>query len=241
MDGKKMFVIQQLSTFLIATIMVFGGPYRWIFFILYFIAISWASLMLTKKRGVKPDEILAGRILYEEKNTREVMVRDEKLIEEMRVQGKMLTLTFATFGIAIMIFWIAGYFHSNFTAFVRATISNDIYFAEFLYWVVVLEIIGIVNLALRKVMMPKQQLPLMPSRYIVTDRGIVIPGITGFALKFPLKGYSIKLDEKRSFVEIEGKGLRLRLYTSRPRRLYDIITRFGHERETLKSGSSSHE
>ncbi|HIC98490.1 MAG TPA: DUF2208 domain-containing protein [Pyrodictiaceae archaeon] len=239
MDGKKMFLIQQLSTFLIATIMVFGGPYRWILFILYFVAISWASLMLTRKRGAKPDEILAGRIFYEEKNTREVMVRDEKLIEEMRVQSRMLTLTFATLVIAIAIFWVAGYFHSEFTAFVRAAISDNIYFAEFLYWVIVLEIIGIVNLALRKVMMPKQQLPLMPNRYIVTDRGIVIPGVMGFALKFPLEGYSIKLNEERNFVEIEGKGLRLRLYTSRPRRLYDIITRFGYEHKTSKSKTSS--
>jgi len=238
MDGKKLFVLQQLSTFLIAAIMVFGGPYRWLFFILYFIVISWASLILTKKRGVRPDEVLAGRIFYEERNTREVMVRDEKLIEEMRVQGKMLTWMFASFGIAIMVFWIASYFHSNFTTFVRASIVNDIYFAEFLYWVVVLEIIGITNLALRKLVMPKQQLPLMPSRYIVTDRGIVIPGVMGFALKFPLKGYSVKLDEKRSFVEIEGRGLRLRLYTSRPRRLYDLITRLSREREISKSESS---
>jgi len=238
MDGKKMLVIQQLSTFLIAAIMVFGGPYRWILFILYFIAISWASLLLARKRSAKPDEVLAGKVLYEEKNIREVVIRDEKLIEEMRVQGRVLTLTFATLIIAIIVFWIAGYFHTNFIEAVCATISNNIYFAEFLFWVVILEIIGIINLVLRKVLMPKQQLPIMPNRYVVTDKGIVVPGIMGFALKFPLKGYNIKLDERRGFVEIEGKGLRLRLYTSKPRRLYDIITRFSYECGSSQSKSS---
>jgi len=237
MDGKKMLVIQQLSTFLIAAIMVFGGPYRWILFILYFIAISGASLILIRRRSAKPDEVLAGKILYEEKNIREIIMKDEKLIEEMRVQSKILTLTFATLIIAIIIFWVAGYFHTSFIEIIRTTISNNLYFAEFLYWVAILEVIGVINLILRRILMPKQQLPIMPNRYIVTDKGIVVPGIMGLALKFPLKNYSVKLDEKRGFVEIEGKGLRLRLYTSRPRRLYDIITRFSHERERSKSKS----
>lgn len=76
---------------------------------------------------------------------------------------------------------------------------------------------------------------LIPSEYVITDRGIVLDNRT--PVLFPINRNVVKVNSKRRFVELESSvgqagsrmSSRVRLYATSPRKIYDLIISFSSE------------
>ena len=85
-----------------------------------------------------------------------------------------------------------------------------------------------------------KKLPMVnvPSQYTVTDKGIVIKGMLSTkGIAFPLPNETnVNINEERRFVEIIKEGKRtitkLRFYSKNPKRLYEIIKKYGKMEQT---------
>jgi len=108
--------------------------------------------------------------------------------------------------------------------------------AHFLAYLVYFEGLFIISQAsylwaLRKV--GKITMIQMPQAFTVTEKGIVFQGIVGKSgFRFPLPAEAkLNIDEKRRFVEIVIEGKRsvskIRLYTRNPKRLLEVLKRYG--------------
>jgi uncharacterized membrane protein len=188
----------------------------------------------------KPEEVEDARELFQEESVRELQMKDEGLAKDIEAQSRaLMALNLALLvGLAyFVVFWrfldpLYLYFKENVVADDRA--------AHFLAFLVYLEGYFVIStvatyIASRRI----GPLPMinMPSSYKVTEKGIVYKGlISKTALPFPLpSGVEVRLDESRRFVELVKRDKRsvvvLRLYSKNPRRLYQIIKRYGLREE----------
>ncbi|MEB2836234.1 MAG: DUF2208 domain-containing protein [Desulfurococcales archaeon] len=206
-----------------------------LFWILMFVVQSRLGKGPLGHGRVRPEDVLEGRKLYEEKNVREIQMRDEMLLKEIQEQSKIsmyLSLAMLVGLVYFMVAWkqvpaidhyIAGYIGEGRLSLFLA------YLAYFEGYFVIYQ--GLTSYALRKVkIITTINTPLS---YVVTDKGIVTKGIFGrTAIKFPLPpDVQVRVDEKRSFVELVKRGkrtvLKIRFYARNARRLGDIIRRKG--------------
>jgi uncharacterized membrane protein len=225
----KLIAISQLSILVFALVLSLA-PQLYLALVLAYIFGMGAITAIQQRRfarSAKLDDVLSGRKLFEEQKAMDIAVADEELARELTGQVKMLVASFLGLGVAVGIFaaisLVRGQVVQGFTA-----LTGSEKLANFLYWLLLFEILFIASRAATLLVAKgaqKQQPPLIPSRYVVTDRGVAVPGVIGLALAFPLpSGYEVRVNEKRKFVEIaDSRGRRLRLYTRNPRRLYELI------------------
>ena len=189
---------------------------------------------------VSPDDVMKSRKLYEEKNLREIQSKDEGLIEDMRSQLKLSTYMFAGTFVGLAYFWIIWPHVPDLHEYLRGFIDNG-FIVGFLAFLLYLEGFFIISqatifIALWKV--GKVTTLVMPNEYIVTVKGIVYRGLlSNTAIGFPLShDVIVRFDDKRSLVDIIMEGKRsvniVRLYSRNPKRLYEIIRRYGLEKES---------
>lgn len=185
------------------------------------------------------DDVIKARKLIEEKNLRELQSKDEGLIGDMQSQLRFSTFMMMGTFVGLLYFLIAwrripelyellkGYLGSDF-------LSHMIAFLLYLEGFYVISQLS-TEIALR--MTGRIKVISMPNEYIVTTKGIVYRGLlSSTAIAFPLNPHvDVRLEEKRGFVDIVNEGKRsstiIRLYSRDPRRLYDVIRRYGLQRE----------
>jgi len=185
------------------------------------------------KGKASPDRILSGKKLYEEKRTRDIQMKDEKLFEDLQEQSKftiyMSLGSFLGIGYFILLWPMVDKLYNS----VLPMVGND-KLAHFIAFLVFFEGLFVINQlsmiwALRKV--GKVTMVNIPQSYIITDRGIVIKGLVGkTGLEFPLPdGVEIRYDQKRGFAELvkySSKSItKIRLYARNPRRVYELLKR----------------
>ena len=225
----RMLLVSQVSIIVFALVLGVAPHLYLAAFIAYLFVIAATTVATQRRlgRGGRADEILAGRKLYEERNALDIAVRDEQLTTELSKQARQLLLSFASLGVAVAVFGAASMVKSDMIAFLRGATGSDV-LANFLYWLIIFETIFAASrlTGLAFGVKPSQQPPFIPSRYVVTDRGIVVPSIISTAIRFPLpEDYEITVNERRGFVEIrDPRGRSIRLYARNPRRLYELIT-----------------
>ncbi len=229
MDGGfKAIALGQVSILLFALVLAFA-PHLYVAVIIAYLVLMGALMTISQRRfarTAKVEDILDGRKLFEERNAVDIAVSDEELARELSQQMRMMLYSFIGFGIAIAIFASASAFHGQIVEFFKGLLGVES-LANFAYWLLVFETVFVatrlttIMLGGRKTIQP----PMVPSRFIVTDKGIVVPSLLGLALRFPLpEDYRVEVNERRRFVEIsDPRGRRVRLYTRNPRRLYELI------------------
>ncbi len=188
-----------------------------------------------------PEEILSGKRLYSEEKIRELQMKDEKLLEEIQAQSKFSMYTsLATFAGIAYFFALWPKINALYNYFLPRVGGNEI-LAHFIAFLIFFEGLFIVNqVALFYAMKKAGRMPVVniPQSYTVTDKGIVLKGIVNrTGIRFPLpEDVEVKVNTKRGFVDIvkEGKRTitRIRLYSRNPKRLYDIIRRYGSARSS---------
>lgn len=210
----------------------------WLLVFLFFIIFVLIQVRMSRgalgQGKVKAEEIESDKVIYEEKNLRELQMNDEGLLAEMQQQSKASMLMSAgTFAALLYFFLLWGRIpslHSFFAS--QFGLSDKV--AMFLAFLVYFEGAFVINQIIilytaRK--MGKMPVINMPQGFKVTEKGIILQGLLGRqAIKFPLPSdVSIQVDERRKFVELVKDGKRsitkIRLYTRNPKRVYDLIVR----------------
>lgn len=237
--GKRALITQLYLVAYSAVAAIVGrGKLLWLV-ILLFIVVMVVFQSRTSKGPLgharaKPEDLLASRKLYEEDNLREVQMKDEGLLHELQEQSRVSMYMSVSMIIALAYFFllwnripaIEEYLESHYGLSGRL----GLFIAFLLYfegYFIITQAATV--LALRKA----GKIPVinMPQKFTITEKGIVLHGVVGkSAVPFPLpEDAKLRVDEKRRFVEIVREGRRsvtkLRLYTRRPRRVYDLISR----------------
>jgi len=215
------------------------GPLLYALFFLFIIM----TILLQSRRGksplgtkkVKPEEILSGRRLYEEKSAREIQMKDEKLLVEIQDQSKAtMTLTMSSF-VGLIYFFILWRHIYDIEGLIQPHVGAE-KLALFLAFLLYFEGFFVVSTGLQLYAMRRiGKMPLynMPTAFTVTDRGIVLKGLIGQSgIPFPLPdNVKISYNAKRGYAEIvredEKSIVKLRFYTRNPKKLADILERYG--------------
>ncbi|MEM1774552.1 MAG: DUF2208 family protein [Acidilobaceae archaeon] len=185
--------------------------------------------------SVKVEEVMSAKRLYEEKNLREIQMKDEGLLRDMQPQFRYMMLLNLGLLVGLLYFFLAwgriGDLHSIFYSF-----TGNEKIASFLAFLIYMEGFFIINqasmiLALKRV--GKVLFIVYPNEYIVTVKGIVYKGLlSNTAIGFPLpQNVNAILDTNRGFVDLVNEGKRttsiIRLYSRNPKRVYEIIKKHG--------------
>ena len=230
MSQWRLVLVSQASMLVFALVISYAPQLYWAVLLVYFIVLG-STMFMAQRRftgKVSANEVLMGRRLYAEDKAMDIAVKDEELTRELAAQFRPMVMSFVGLVIAIAVFWLFSAFHGSIVDALKPVVGSE-KLANFLYWVIVFETVFIATrvtgYAFAGGLLKGSQPPFIPSKYVVTDRGIAIPGALGVAIPFPLPSeYRVTLNERRGFVEIvDGKGRRIRLYARNPRRLYELI------------------
>ena len=202
--------------------------------IIAFIALMMFIAYRGQSGGVpreKVEEVLSSRLLYSEGQLEKIMAEDKALVEEYSRIMKATTLPLlVTFPVAIGLFMLLPGVYSRLVQSLGFTGP----LARMVEWLLVFETISAFTFGLRAFMARRHSVThmLMVARsFEVREKGLVVHGgIRPMVIPFPLSNeYRLEVDESRRFVELveEKRKLRIRLYTSRPRRVYELIRRLG--------------
>ncbi len=244
---SRMIALNQLYIIVYSALAAVIGVNIYLFLLIFvFIAISMiVQTVLTSsnlnEKGSYVAEILSGKRLFHEDNTRAIQTRDQQIYLDLQEQTKFSLYT--TFGVLIGLayffaLWRDVPYLANFIALkafgasmadlpsLEARASLFIAFLAYFEGYFVINQ-AIMTWALRRV----QKLPALnvPASYTITDKGVVIKGlVTTKGIKFPLPpDVRVNLDRNRRFVELIREGRRtvtkLRFYTKNPDKLYDIL------------------
>ena len=240
-DLRYRILIGQASMILYSLMLALLGRSGKTFLLVFILIILFSVLMSRRAKSplgagsVRPEEVLQGRKLYEETQVRELQQRDKGLIMDMQEQSKFTMYSMVGMIAAMAYFFLLWPYIDYLYLYVAGALGEG-KLSEFIAYLVYFEGLFIISQAsyvwaLRKV--GKIAIPQMPQGYTVTEKGIVIHGLTGKkAIPFPLpREAKIEVNEKRGFVEISVEGKRsitkLRLYARNPKRLAEIIRRYG--------------
>lgn len=244
-DVKSRVLIGQLSIILYSVAAAILGR-NWKTFILVFILIIIISVVQSRsgknplgQEKVKPEELLKGRKLYEESNSRELQTKDTEIMKDMQEQSKFTMYTSLGMLVAMLYFFLLWGYVDELYSVIAASLGPG-KLSEFIAFLIYFEGLFIINQAvyiwaLRKV--GKVTMVQAPPGFTVTDKGIVLKGIVGSTtVTFPLpEDVEVNVNEKRRFVELVKTSkrtiLKLRLYTKNPKRLAEVIKRYGFRGE----------
>lgn len=238
-SGKKQILISQVSIIIfsfVAGLIGRGGATYWIFVFLYFIVFTYLMMRLSRPKqsgGTDIQKIESGKVIFEEKNTYDLMSQDKEYFkevsEQMRIAQANMLIMFP-----IMIYFIIAYgpitntLPSYFSNYKVGLIVSFLVLFEGSF---VLSRLGQWYIERRyKKRGLKSIMINVPRSYLVTTEGIVIYGMASKqAFSFPIKNYQLSLNILRKFVELsqetEKAIIKIRFYTNNPERLYEFLKR----------------
>ena len=238
-DLRYRVLIGQASMLLYSLMLTFLGRSGKTFLLVFILIILFSVLMSRRAKSplgrARPEEVLEARKLYEEMQVRELQAKDKGLVLDMQEQSKFTMYSMVGMLAAMAYFFILWPYIDVLHQYFNGLVGEG-KLSEFLAYLVYFEGLFVISQAsylwaLRKV--GKVAIPQMPQGYTVTEKGIVLHGLVGkTAIPFPLpREAKVEVNEKRGFVEISVEGKRsitkIRLYARNPKRLAEIIRRYG--------------
>ncbi len=215
-----------------------------LFFIIYFVAMAKLNKAKASKGKVSVEDLQKAKKFIEEKNAREIMMEDKEISKDMADQmNTMKTMMLPSLIVMIYFFTLWKYVPS-----IGDTLSSyvsDHSIAFFLAFLLYFEGSFIISWVGRIALIRRAGHLVtinMPTSYTVTDKGILVGGIIGQQpIPFPLNDdVEVNYSEKRRFVEVvqrQGRNvIKTRFYTKNPKRLYEIIQRYGLKKDARDSG-----
>ncbi len=251
----RMVALNQVYILIYSVLAAVIGVNIYLFLLVFlFIAISMViqSFMTSSSLNEKSSyvsEVLSGKKLFHEDNTRTIQSKDQLIYVDLQEQARFSMYT--TIGVLVGLAYFFALWKyvpelAAYLAFEFMGTSIDklsllyvrllLFVAFFIYF----EGYFIINQGIMMWSLSRiKKLPALtvPSSYMVTDKGIVVKGIiTTKAIKFPLPSdVAVNMNKDRRFVEIVRDGkrtvTRLRLYTKNPEKLYDVLRRVAFPQE----------
>lgn len=202
-----------------------------VFIVLFFV---W-TILRTRPRfsGIPPSQLKeikeSGKIHGEEASeVMRVMSLDTQLIQEIKPLTKFSFLI-----ILITVFMMAWYYiYFNFANDLtqNPSLTETQKFIIFLTgYEVPIVIMAVILFNQNRFL---REFPQIPRYYTLFEKGLIGQNVF---MKFPLQDHDIRLDSKRGFVEIIDNakgGMRIRLYSSKPKELFELIKNHAFKKET---------
>ena len=242
---KRALISQVLIILYSALAAILGRSYITLIVIILFLAVFMAVQSRLSKgplgQGrVRVEDVLAGKELVSESGVREIQMKDGELALDLQRQSKFIMYMnlVAIVGLGYFIL-LWGMIDRLFT-YINTNIVADERIAYFLAFLIYFEGYFVLSQAAMYYAMKKAGKIYtlnVPSEYTVTKKGVVYKGlIFRSAIAFPLpEDVKIRYNEKRRFVEIERDTSRavnvIRLYSRNPKRLYEVIRKYGLARK----------
>ena len=242
---KKRAIISQAFILLYSILAaILGRTYKtFLVIIAFFIVVSFIQSRLSRgpigQGRVRVEDVLSDKELMKESGVREIQMSDDGLAKDIEKQSRFLmymnVVTFISLGYFILFWRMIDPLYN----YIYTSVIPDERIAHFLAFLAYFEGYFVVSQVAMYYAMKKAGKIYsinMPTEYTVTKRGIVYKGlITRSAIAFPLPpDVKVRLNDKRKFVEIEkdsGRAINvIRFYTRNPKRLYDVIKRYGVEK-----------
>ncbi|MCY0850535.1 DUF2208 domain-containing protein [Sulfuracidifex metallicus] len=227
-------LLSQFSILFISALLSVFPPQYYIYgYVIYLVVvmsitffISFRSNPLLKERKYM-GEIMKSRTIFEEKDVKEIMEKDEEYIKKYKESLKRngyFMLYFVVYLAIILVIYddVLGIYRKMFAA-------NHL--ELFLVFFVTLDAITLINIFLsRKVMKGATSQTMAPTKYRVTERGIISSDATGVFLHARhLPNSEVIENREKRYVEIKSNTIKLpydiRLYTKDIDRLLDAIER----------------
>lgn len=221
----------QIMILILAVLNTYYPEYLGFTFIVFIIISSAMSFLRLRSQLRGPSleqlkEVRGSKKIYEEESAGvlRLMASDTQLTQEMKPLA--ISSFLSIFAIFITLAWYYLYFN-----FARS-LTNDPSLADsfrFLVFLIAYEvpyaIMAVISLSQNKA---SKSFAQIPRNYALFELGLAGQGIV---IKFPMDNYEIKLDSKRKFVELVGKDekkpVRIRLYSSKPDELFEMIKNTG--------------
>lgn len=237
-QSKRSLILNQLYSqamvIMLAAINTYYPEYLNYTFIVFIILFYIIMLLRTRPRfygisSTQLKEIRESKKVHEGEASEvmKVISLDAQLIQEMKK-----TLSRSSIIIPIIIFTMVWYYlYSNFAN----SLTQDPSFTgiqKFVIFLVGYEVpivlMAVVNLKQNKLL---GIFPQIPKYYTLFEKGLIGQNVF---MKFPLREYDIRLDSKRGFVELVDNakgGMRIRLYSSKPKELFELIKNYAFKNE----------
>ncbi|RLG75967.1 MAG: hypothetical protein DRO23_02225 [Thermoprotei archaeon] len=212
-----------ITVFIVIYILIFGA-------LMYYF-----TRKMIKGRVKDIDVVKKAKRIFRAKaaEVRQLMTRDRLLISEMKGQFLSMILPFiAIFILLILIPHLRG--------FIVGEAEKLEFFERLIRYVILYETFFAVSMISRlgqSIMVKRRGFTtlMVLNDYVVTEKGIYSEAGAGLSLTFPLKAKNIVCNEKRNFVDLDivqeaamaGRSVtRIRLYTKKPRDLYNKLKDF---------------
>ncbi|MEM2981151.1 MAG: DUF2208 family protein [Thermoproteota archaeon] len=221
----------QIMIIILAVLNTYYPQYLSVTFIV-FILISFAMSFLRLRSQIRGSsieqikEIRRSKKLYEEESTEilRLMALDTQLTQEMKPLA--ISSFLSLFAIFITLAWYYLYFNFAGNLAHDPSLTGPLRFLIFLIGYEVPYFI-MFAISVRQNKAAKSFAQILRS-YAIFESGLVGQGIV---IKPPMDNYEIKLDSERKFVELvskdENKPVRIRLYSSKPDELFELIRNLG--------------
>ncbi len=221
-----------ISLFIVINLFVLS-EYRGIIttaYFIVFIAIFSYSMYRQKPRGSLTKDIVSGRKLLtiKQEEISGLQTKDLELVNELKPLLKASGLSMLS--MILIMLWFFALYPTIVRPYVTGSdLGNDLakqVLDLLILYEVPVAVSMLMQLLSRRLM--RIYLNVLRSAEVYTT-GII--GLPGFALKFPIESYSVRVNHTRKFVEFVKKesGIEIlhRIYCTDPERLADIISRYG--------------
>ncbi|MFP3295319.1 MAG: DUF2208 domain-containing protein [Caldisphaera sp.] len=191
-------------------------------------------------KNTKAHEVLQGKRLYHEPETRSIQMKDKQIMVDFQEQSRFTMYTTIGMFIGLIYFFVLFKYVPDLSRYLENFITNyriDLFLGFLIYFEGYFAI-TMLNTMWAVSRIKKLPMVNVPSQYTVTDKGIVIKGMLSTkGIAFPLPNETnVNINEERRFVEIIKEGKRtitkLRFYSKNPKRLYEIIKKYGKMEQT---------
>ncbi|MEM1545015.1 MAG: DUF2208 family protein [Candidatus Methanomethylicia archaeon] len=236
------YMLSIIAMFVFAYISSYAPPeYTSYVFLGYFIFIMAIMAIISgrgfKKTSMSIRDVLSGKIIVkaDDDDVKPLMSKDPLLNVDLKAQGLTMLTMFTLPLLVLILFYLLNSF--RFQSIIASRVSElgycDEHFGRFLGWLILYALlfsISSLNQIVNRISASKRGYAalMIAKRYKVTDKGIVINDMT--VLPAPIEAKSISYDEKRKFVDIIASiasnpigATKLRLYSKKPKDLYNII------------------
>lgn len=232
LSERAMLIVSQLYLMVLSLVLSIAPRYYLIVFIAYFAVIIGLSSYVGRARfkaKYRPEEIKQSRVLLREEKAFELAMQDEELVGIFAKQTKSMLFMFLMFPIYIVLFRTVTANFPQWSESLANTLNGNKLLAGFIIWLVTFEIMYSISLLSRKLILRERvQIPTIPRSYEITAKGIILKGGFGRTIGFPLPDETkLNVNEARGYVEIVfPKGNPIRLYTKKPRRVYELLEKY---------------
>jgi len=199
-------------------------------YFIVFIALFSYSMFRQRPKGSLTKDIVAGRKLLtiRQEEVSGLQTKDLELVNELKPLLKASGLSILS--MIIVLLWFLALYPTIIRPYVIGSSTGDGIVVQVLDLIILYEVPVAISMSMQFLSrkMLRRYLNILRSAEVYTT-GVV--GLPGFALKFPIESYSVRVNYSRKFVEFVKKDGEVevlhRIYCNDPEKLVDIISKYG--------------